>query len=137
MKQQNYNTDSAIHLHALSLSATRHRHTSSNIVKTATKTRAAEDFRVPRYLLVTASLAKFKKDNHTTGVMRNHYLTRVRYAKVSKVGAINHFTVTVKLVQQQFYMTRRIVCSSCISFLQVFSTSTTNGARGCHASLLF
>jgi len=47
---------------------------------------------------VTASLAKFKKDNHTPGVMRNHYLTRVRYAKLSKVSAINHFTVTVKLV---------------------------------------
>lgn len=137
MKQHDYNTDSAIHLHALSLSATRHRHTSSNIVKTATKTRAAEDFRVPRSFLVTASLAKFKKDNHITGVIRNHYLTRVRYAKVSKVSAINHFTVTVKLVQQQFYMTGCIICSSCISFLQVFSASTTNGARGCHASLLF
>lgn len=37
--------------------------------------------------------------------MKNHYLIRVRYVKLSKVSAINHFTATVKLVQQQFYVT--------------------------------
>lgn len=76
----------------------------------------AREFRVPRCTFLTAGLAKFKKNNHTPGVMRSHYLIRVRYVKLSKVSAINHFTLTVKLVQQQFYVTGQILCSSCASY---------------------
>lgn len=85
------------------------------MVLTATKTRAGE-FRVPRCILLTGGLAKFKKNNHTPGVMRNHYLIRVRYVKLSKVSAINNFTVTMKLFQQQFYVTGHTPCSSCTSY---------------------
>lgn len=93
------------------------------------------EFRVPRCIFLTAVLAKFKKNNHTPGVMRNHYLIRARYVKLSKVSAINHLTVTVKLVQQQFYMTGYTL--QLLHFLQVFSASTTNGAGGAMLPLCF
>lgn len=65
--------------------------------------------------------------------MRNYYLTRVRFAELAKVSAINH--LTVKLVQQLFCMTGCILAA--LAYLSYKCLALVQQPEQAAAKLLF